>query len=456
MTEHDMALGLALASTLVQFTAALLALRLIPLTHHRLAWVLMSSAFIVQGARRALSVAITAQHVQAPWALQADGVLGLGISILLLGGVAYIAPLFRTLRESEERFRTVADFTHDMEYWRLPNGEFRYLSPSCERISGHSAQAFKKNPGLMLDIVHPDDQEMVREHLIRDDLETTGSNTMDYRILLPDGSVRWLAHACQPVFNAEGSYLGRRGSNRDVTPRKLAEARQEDVERILRHDLKSPLMGIIGIPRVLREEEGVPDHVKRLLDILERSGQDMLDLIESSLAIHRLERGEPIDAHESVNMVEVVRDTIESLTHKAMSLKVRLVCTVQGRECTPGNVVACQGVRMLLRSMMGNLIKNALEASGQGDVVSIDLRQGTMVEILIHNTGVVPEAVREKLFEKYTSAGKAYGTGLGAYSARLMAQAHGGDITFTTSPEAGTTFIVRLPEQVLPAAEQRA
>ncbi|MBU1247419.1 MAG: PAS domain-containing sensor histidine kinase [Proteobacteria bacterium] len=445
MNEHILVSGLALASTLVQFSAAILALRLIPLTRSRLAWSLLSLAFIVQGVRRALGLVLTFRDIPAAQLYYADDVMGLVISLLLLGGVTYISSLFRAIRESEERFRTVADFTYDMEYWRLPNGEFQYLSPSCERISGRSVAAFKSNPDLMLEIVHPDDREMVREHLKQDDQEQTPSGVFEYRILLPDGTVRWLSHACQPVFADDGTYRGRRGSNRDITSRKLAESRQEEVEHILRHDLKSPLMGIIGIPRVLQNEEGVPDHVKRLLGILERSGQDLYNLVESSLAMARLERGEPIRSNLPVNLVEAVRDVYANLAEEARSWDVQLVCTVHGKEVGPQSMLECRGEALLVRSMLANLIKNGLEASSKGDTVSVDLRRGQEVTIVIHNTGLVPEPVRATLFEKYTSAGKNFGTGLGTFSARLIARAHGGDITFTSAPGEGTSFTVHLP-----------
>lgn len=119
---------------------------------------------------------------------------------------------------SEKRFRTIADFTYDWEYWIDPKGDIIYISPSCERITGYSANMFADNSALLQDIVHPDDREAFSGHV--DDKNVC---QIDFRILRSDGDLRWIAHCCQPVFDPEGGYMGRRCSNRDITYRKEIE-----------------------------------------------------------------------------------------------------------------------------------------------------------------------------------------------------------------------------------------
>jgi len=128
----------------------------------------------------------------------------------------------RALLESEERFRTVADFTYDWEYWVAPDGRYLYVSPSCQRITGYSADEFLRDPELMLSIVHPVDREMVTEHFDQSS-EDDEEHYLDFRILTRDGEERWINHVCQPVYSGDGTYLGRRGGHRDITKRKQAE-----------------------------------------------------------------------------------------------------------------------------------------------------------------------------------------------------------------------------------------
>lgn len=123
---------------------------------------------------------------------------------------------------SEKRYKTVADFTYNWEYWIAPDGRVVYMSPSCERVTGYGPQAFIERPDLLREIVHPDDQTGVALHL-DDNRRIAEDCHIDFRIIRRDGEERWIAHACQAIDDAHGAYLGRRCSNRDITYRKTVE-----------------------------------------------------------------------------------------------------------------------------------------------------------------------------------------------------------------------------------------
>lgn len=127
------------------------------------------------------------------------------------------------IRQSEEKFRTLVDWTHDWEQWLGPQGTIIYSSPSCLRITGYSPEQFLEDPTLLVQIVHPEDREAYEKHLHILHDETTGPQRIEYRILARDGSERWIEHDCRPLFSPDEAYLGRRVSSRDITDRKLAE-----------------------------------------------------------------------------------------------------------------------------------------------------------------------------------------------------------------------------------------
>jgi two-component system nitrate/nitrite sensor histidine kinase NarX len=125
------------------------------------------------------------------------------------------------LREAELQYRVVADFTYDWEYWESPDGTLRYVSPSCERITGYTPQQFLANPDLLVELILTEDRKAWLQH--RRHAESCKPGEVEFRIRRKDGEIRWIEHACQPVSDPEGVFLGYRGSNRDITRRKRAE-----------------------------------------------------------------------------------------------------------------------------------------------------------------------------------------------------------------------------------------
>lgn len=140
-------------------------------------------------------------------------------------------PIEKELLDSQEHFRILADFTYDWEYWIGPDGNYIYVSPSCERITGYRPDEFQKDPMLLVTITHPDDRELIVQHT-REEFKSREVMSVDFRIITRKNNERWIAHVCQQVFSADGSFLGRRASNRDITERKKAlEALRESEAR---------------------------------------------------------------------------------------------------------------------------------------------------------------------------------------------------------------------------------
>jgi len=136
------------------------------------------------------------------------------------------------LRQSELKLRTVADYTYDWEYWRDTKGKLVWVSPSCKRLTGYTAQEFLDDTSLVQRIVHPEDRDAYDHHLERTQTDNDSASNLDYRIHHRDGHVVWISHHCININSAEGMPLGRRVSNRDITDRKgyeiaLAERKEQ-------------------------------------------------------------------------------------------------------------------------------------------------------------------------------------------------------------------------------------
>jgi signal transduction histidine kinase len=176
------------------------------------------------------------------------------------------------------------------------------------------------------------------------------------------------------------------------------------------------------------------------------SGQRMIRMIDLWQGIYALETGEYSLDPRDVDLALVARNIREELADILSSLDVELVITVHGRPAAGDDSFMVRGEELLLYSMLANLVKNAVEASPRGQRVDLDFRRAAAAwEAVIHNQGAIAQEIRPVFFDKYATCGKKHGLGLGAYSARLMATAHGGDIAFTTDEASGTTLTVRIP-----------
>jgi len=124
---------------------------------------------------------------------------------------------------TEEKYRTVADFATNWEFWIGPVDEMIYCSPSCERITGYTSLDYGNNSHLIYDIIHPDDFKIYQEHRENEKSCVKCDHEIQYRIYRKDGSIRWIGHYCRPVYDTFGFFKGTRGSNKDITARKKME-----------------------------------------------------------------------------------------------------------------------------------------------------------------------------------------------------------------------------------------
>lgn len=241
---------------------------------------------------------------------------------------------------------------------------------------------------------------------------------------------------------------------RDLTERKRLESLREEVFRLMRHDLRSPLVGLTGmINSVLKK--GVDEEQREKLELARHLGGKALKLLDRSRMLFHIETGDFALEPEPVELVSLLTRLEHSCTPLAGQGTVPLEVWLrdaagQSRRVVPGeDDLVMEGDAVLIETMFENLLRNAAEATpddAKDAVVRVELwREDGMAVIDVHNMGVVPKNVRNRLFEPYATSGKPKGTGLGTYSAMLAAKGHGGSIEYTTSEQEGTHVTVRLP-----------
>jgi signal transduction histidine kinase/DNA-binding response OmpR family regulator len=214
---------------------------------------------------------------------------------------------------------------------------------------------------------------------------------------------------------------------------------REDVERMSRHDLKTPLNSILGATRLLRDDAKLTTEQRELVGVLQRSGLRILEMVNLSLGLFKMETGSYDLRPQAVDLREVATRVLVDLHSYADANSVTL-----HQQVSDGAPVYVRGEELLCYSILANLVKNAVEAAGVGNQVSISLKRGDPVALRVHNPGEVLPAIAARFFEKYVTSGKSGGTGLGTYSARLMARAQLGDVALQTGPVKGTTLMLTL------------
>ncbi|MBI5848281.1 MAG: PAS domain S-box protein [Nitrospirae bacterium] len=142
------------------------------------------------------------------------------------------------LLNAEAKYRIVADNAYAWEFWMAPDGRYIYTSPSCMRITGYQPDEFTSDSGLLLRIIHPEDQERVAAHQATAQNQAT-ADEIQFRIVCRDGTIRWMSHVCQPIYDEQGKHLGVRGSNYDISGRKETEAALRESEKLLRTIVES-------------------------------------------------------------------------------------------------------------------------------------------------------------------------------------------------------------------------
>jgi len=358
----------------------------------------------------------------------------LGVSALITD-ITESRRAYEALRESEERFRQLVENAPEAIFVQT-KAHFAYVNQACVRLYGAESTGQILGQAITSRVDPAYHRQVVeRMRLLSEQGQAVPSTEM--RHLRLDGSVVEVEVSAVPL--AYGGENGALVFLRDIGERKRVEALREDIERIARHDLKTPLNAVINLPLLLMGDHNLDPEQMTSLQMIHEAGLRMLEQIDQSLTLYRIETGSFVLAPQAVDLSALVRQVAGDLNSLARAMDVTLGVEAGLRP------VKASGDALLCRTMISNLLKNAVEASVHGEVTACLREENGQAVLGIHNDVAVPQELRARFFEKYASRGKAQGAGLGTYSARLSAEAQKGSIALDTGEDQGTTVTVRLP-----------
>jgi PAS domain S-box-containing protein len=355
------------------------------------------------------------------------------------------------LRVSETKYRIVADNTNDWEYWTSPEGRFLYTSPSCQRITGYTASEFETDSKLLSRIVHPDDLTQFKAHVGQD--QTASASAIDFRIIHRDGTTRWIGHLCQPVFNAEGLFLGRRGSNRDITNRKQAEKALEESSQKLKlfaysvaHDLKIPAIGVYGLTKRLSKyaREVLDEKGRNYCDQILKASEHIAALVDKVNTY--IATKEARLSIERINIAEILRMLKDEF---AVQLTIRRIDWLQ-----PETPVEIKADRLSMLRAFRNFLDNSLKYGGERLSTiwtGYEESEASHIFSFSDNGKGLKEKDSEKIFGAFqrneTSRG-VEGAGLGLTIVKEIAEQHGGTVWVEPRSQKGITFYLSISKNL--------
>jgi nitrogen fixation/metabolism regulation signal transduction histidine kinase len=215
------------------------------------------------------------------------------------------------------------------------------------------------------------------------------------------------------------------------------EKRRRALERVFFHDVLNTAMGIRVTANQLRR---VPDNTSAALSIIPNLLDRLIEEIEIQRQLTAAECGELDLDPVSIDVTALLYEVAHLYGYGGAETGPRVLVDA------PQKQLRLVSDRTLLRRVIGNMLRNAVEASQPADTVTLGCREGEQeVEFWVHNPGYMPRDVQLQLFQRSFST-KGSGRGLGTYSIRLLTEQYlRGSIAFTSSPEAGTTFTARYP-----------
>ncbi|WP_027189820.1 sensor histidine kinase [Fundidesulfovibrio putealis] len=220
---------------------------------------------------------------------------------------------------------------------------------------------------------------------------------------------------------------------------------KEEVDHIIHHDIRSALVDWVYVADLLLDDGDLSPKSRELLEEGKMSGARMISLVDFNLSLYKIENGEFELEPVAIDALEVVKKIIMQNKRLINRKNITFVPVVSDLE-NGDSAFFVYGNDLLTFNILNNLIVNAVEASDIDSDVTVSFEKKEHYAIRIRNSGEVPEHIRDVFFNKFVSHGKKRGTGIGTYSAMLMAKAQKGDIILDCSEPGATTVIVKFQE----------
>jgi len=346
--------------------------------------------------------------------------------------------------------------------------------PCCRDLFGVPA-GDQLDYAAVLDRIHPEDRAAV-DTAIQQALAGTdgGVYNQEFRVVWPDGSEHWIAEHGHTYFEQQGATRRATrlvGVSADITLRKQAERELHQAIQAAKtaneakslflanmsHEIRTPMTAVLGFTELLGQPDISPDEQREYLDIVQRSGKGLLQLIDDILDLSKIEAGKVVVEATDCSPRQVVEDVLALMRVRAHEKQIQLeACYHDPLPATIRTDLA------RLRQILVNLVGNAIKFTEQGQVrVEVSLTAETLrprVHFAVSDTGIgISAECLAEIFRPFSQADVSLtrrfgGTGLGLTISRRLAEMLGGEITVHSVPGQGSTFTLSIADSAEAAA----
>jgi PAS domain S-box-containing protein len=362
----------------------------------------------------------------------------------------------RALFENEERFRQMAENIADVVWIFDPHTlKLLYVSPAYEKIWGRTSARLYENFYAWQESIHPDDRSRVRAAF--NDLLIFREYEQEYRLLMPDGSQRWIRDRGFPVRDGAGNNYRVTRISQDISAPKLAELalndanlRKDEFLATLAHELRNPLAPMRTAIDLMRLEEEVLKLPSSAIDargIISRQINNLVRLVDDLLDVSRITQGKLLLKKRAVELQPIIDSALETNAAYIGDRGHQLTVTVTER------VIFLDADSMRLAQALGNLLHNAAKYTPIGGQISLTTAatDGLLrIQVADDGIGIARDNI-DHIFELFTHAqrldSKAQeGLGVGLSLVKHVIELHDGRIAVESpGPGCGTTFTIELP-----------
>ncbi len=361
------------------------------------------------------------------------------------------------LKESEKKYRTVVNSVHDIIFQTDVEGNWIFLNPAWEEITGFSLQ--ESLGTLFLNYVHPDDREKnmkLFEPVINGKKEFCNHVI---RYITKDGGFRWIEVFARLTFDSNNNISGTSGTLNDVTQRIKAEEeirnaleKEKDLGELkskfvstVSHEFRTPLTSIMASNELLLRYYSKWSDEKKIetMKRIEKSAGYMNEMINEVLTLNRAESGKLIFNPAQTDLIRLSHNILEEIKLNANESHKFIINIDEA--C--GSIF---GDEKLLRNIITNLLSNAVKYSPAGGEIyyTISKKEKSM-ELIVKDFGLgIDEEDQKKLFQPFfrgANISNISGTGLGLSILQRAVDLHKGKISFTSKIGEGTTFKILIP-----------